>query len=85
MRLGGSTLAYHTPWLLIPCLLVVIDRCGKRGGYVELRGFEKAVKDELYKLASISLCSNVAGQVMVGCAPPCRPGVVCGLAYDLPG
>lgn len=32
---------------------------------MELRGFEKAVKDELYKLASISLCSNVAGQVMV--------------------
>ena len=40
-------------------------RCGKRGGYVELEGFDQKVKDELYKLVSISLCSNIAGQVMV--------------------
>jgi len=40
--------------------------CGKRGGYYELQGFDQQVKDELYKLASISLCSNVTGQIMLG-------------------
>ena len=49
--------------------------CGRRGGYVELCGFDDAVRGELYKLASISLCSNTVGQVTVGlqCAPP-QPG-----------
>jgi hypothetical protein len=28
-------------------------------------GFDAAVRAELYKLASISLCSNIAGQIMV--------------------
>lgn len=40
--------------------------CGRRGGYVELVGFDDHVRAQLYKLASISLCSNVGGQVMVG-------------------
>ena len=42
-----------------------LGECGKRGGYYELQGFDQQVKDELYKLASISLCSNVTGQIMV--------------------
>ena len=49
--------------------------CGRRGGYVELLGFAPAVRAELYKLASISLCANVGGQVMVGLMTnPPRPG-----------
>lgn len=46
--------------------------CGRRGGYVELVGFDDAVRAELYKLVSISLCANVGGQVMMGlqCQPP---------------
>lgn len=40
--------------------------CGRRGGYVELCGFDPAVRAELYKLASISLCANVSGQIMMG-------------------
>jgi alanine transaminase len=49
--------------------------CGRRGGYVELLGFSPAVRAELYKLASISLCANVGGQVMVGLMTnPPRPG-----------
>ena len=49
--------------------------CGRRGGYVELCGFDEAVRAELYKLASISLCSNTAGQLAVGLqARPPRPG-----------
>lgn len=49
--------------------------CGRRGGYVELLGFDPAVRAELYKLASISLCANTSGQVMVGLMTnPPRPG-----------
>jgi len=49
--------------------------CGRRGGYVELLGFPEGVRAQLYKLASISLCSNTAGQVGVGCmVNPPAPG-----------
>jgi len=30
-----------------------------------MEGFPEEVREQLYKLASISLCSNIAGQVMV--------------------
>lgn len=49
--------------------------CGRRGGYFELCGFDEGVRSELYKLASISLCANSTGQVLMGLqsAPP-QPG-----------
>ena len=37
--------------------------CGRRGGYLELTNFPQPVLSQLSKLASISLCSNVAGQI----------------------
>ena len=40
--------------------------CGRRGGYFELIGFDEGVRNELYKLASISLCSNTSGQLLLG-------------------
>ena len=40
--------------------------CGLRGGYFELTNVSDDVKDQLTKLASVSLCSNVMGQVAVG-------------------
>ncbi|CAJ0765462.1 13391_t:CDS:2 [Entrophospora sp. SA101] len=43
----------------------VIGECGKRGGYYECTGINKNVIDQLYKVASISLCPNVSGQIMV--------------------
>merc|ERR1712137_37791 len=43
-----------------------LGECGKRGGYYELLGFDDATRAIIYKLASISLCSNVTGQVMMG-------------------
>jgi len=43
-----------------------LGECGIRGGYFELFGFDQDIKAELYKLASISLCSNTPGQVMTG-------------------
>jgi len=39
--------------------------CGKRGGYMELVGMHPEVKSEVYKLASVSLCPNVIGQIIV--------------------
>merc|ERR1712176_128591 len=43
----------------------VYGECGRRGGYMELVGFDADVVDQLYKLASSALCSTLAGQVMV--------------------
>jgi alanine transaminase len=43
----------------------VFGECGRRGGYMELVGFDEKVMDHLYKLASSSLCSTIAGQIMV--------------------
>eukprot|EP00538_Stauroneis_constricta_P002357 CAMPEP_0119570470 /NCGR_PEP_ID=MMETSP1352-20130426/43631_1 /TAXON_ID=265584 /ORGANISM="Stauroneis constricta, Strain CCMP1120" /LENGTH=491 /DNA_ID=CAMNT_0007620139 /DNA_START=26 /DNA_END=1501 /DNA_ORIENTATION=+ len=42
----------------------VFGECGRRGGYMELTGIDKGVHDQLYKLASASLCSTVSGQIM---------------------
>ena len=40
--------------------------CGRRGGYMEVNGFDEKVKDELYKLASVGLCPNLSGQIVMG-------------------
>ncbi len=59
----AGTHAFPCCEILCPC----VDgcRCGRRGGYAEFVGFDDDVLGQLYKLASISLCSNVSGQVMV--------------------
>jgi alanine transaminase len=37
-----------------------MGECGRRGGYMEIsESVDEKVIDELYKIASISLCSNV--------------------------
>ena len=41
----------------------VLGECGTRGGYMELHNFDRDVRDEFYKLASVNLCPNIAGQV----------------------
>ncbi|PAN14833.1 hypothetical protein PAHAL_2G447600 [Panicum hallii] len=38
--------------------------CGKRGGYMEITGFSPEVREQIYKLASVNLCSNVSGQIL---------------------
>ncbi|KAI8800858.1 pyridoxal phosphate-dependent transferase [Cladochytrium replicatum] len=43
----------------------MIGECGRRGGYFECTGIDKSVKDLFYKVASVSLCPPVQGQVMV--------------------
>ena len=43
-----------------------IGECGQRGGYMELHNIPDDVTQQVYKLASISLCSNTSGQLMTG-------------------
>eukprot|EP00245_Coleochaete_scutata_P011284 TRINITY_DN4160_c0_g2_i2.p1 TRINITY_DN4160_c0_g2~~TRINITY_DN4160_c0_g2_i2.p1 ORF type:complete len:538 (-),score=104.19 TRINITY_DN4160_c0_g2_i2:128-1741(-) len=49
--------------------------CGRRGGYMEVTGLPADVKDQLYKVASVNLCSNVPGQILASLIlnPP-KPG-----------
>ena len=49
-----------------------VGECGRRGGYFEVTGIDHEVKDQLLKLASMNLCSNVSGQICVAlmCDPP---------------
>ncbi|KAK4479202.1 hypothetical protein RD792_014713 [Penstemon davidsonii] len=38
--------------------------CGKRGGYMEITGFSPEVRQQIYKVASVNLCSNISGQIL---------------------
>ncbi|ORZ29988.1 pyridoxal phosphate-dependent transferase [Catenaria anguillulae PL171] len=59
----------------------MLGECGRRGGYFECFGIEPEVKEQLYKIASISLCPNVQGQVAVDLmVNPPQPGSE---SYDL--
>ena len=40
--------------------------CGRRGGYVEFVNIEENTLEQMYKMASISLCSNLDGQLTMG-------------------
>jgi len=39
--------------------------CGLRGGYVHLDNIDQGVNEQLYKLLSMTLCSNTIGQAMM--------------------
>lgn len=53
----------------------LIGECGRRGGYFECHGIDQKVMDQFFKVASVSLCSNVMGQVMVSLmVNPPKPG-----------
>ncbi|KAI8927866.1 pyridoxal phosphate-dependent transferase [Entophlyctis helioformis] len=52
-----------------------IGECGRRGGYFECTGVDDQVKDMFYKIASVSLCPPVQGQLMVEhMVNPPKPG-----------
>ncbi|XP_022152657.1 alanine aminotransferase 2-like [Momordica charantia] len=38
--------------------------CGKRGGYMEVTGFSAEIREQIYKMASVNLCSNISGQIL---------------------
>ncbi|KAJ2005217.1 alanine transaminase [Coemansia thaxteri] len=53
----------------------MVGECGRRGGYYEAVNIDDKVMDQLLKLASVSLCPNVLGQMAVGImVNPPRPG-----------
>ncbi|KAI9204985.1 pyridoxal phosphate-dependent transferase [Polychytrium aggregatum] len=43
----------------------MVGECGRRGGYFECTGVSDDIIDMFYKVASVSLCPPVQGQVMV--------------------
>lgn len=43
----------------------VSGECGRRGGYFELTNMDSEVEAQIYKLASISLCPSLQGQIGV--------------------
>mmetsp|Transcript_19728 Transcript_19728/g.22758 ORF Transcript_19728/g.22758 Transcript_19728/m.22758 type:complete len:577 (+) Transcript_19728:197-1927(+) len=55
----------------------VYGECGRRGGYMELTGFDPLIEEQLYKLASASLCSSLNGQCMTSlmCRGPAKEDV----------
>ncbi|TVU09663.1 hypothetical protein EJB05_43152, partial [Eragrostis curvula] len=38
---------------------------GRRGGYMEISGFGADVKKQIYKVASLTICPNIAGQILI--------------------
>ncbi len=52
----------------------LLGECGHRGGYAEFRNVPDDVRSELIKLQSVSLCSNLPGQIAtyVMVSPPQR-------------
>jgi alanine transaminase len=44
----------------------VSGECGRRGGYFEVVNVEEDVMEQIYKMASVSLCPPVSGQVRRG-------------------
>ncbi len=47
------------------CSKGYLGECGHRGGYLEVRNLPADVEAQLLKLQSVSLCSNLPGQVAV--------------------
>jgi aspartate/methionine/tyrosine aminotransferase len=57
------------------CSKGFLGECGQRGGYVEVRNLPADVAAQLTKLQSVSLCSNLTGQVATYCmVRPPKPG-----------
>ncbi|ESL10912.1 alanine aminotransferase [Trypanosoma rangeli SC58] len=50
----------------------IVGECGRRGGYFCCTNFPAALREQVTKMCSINLCSNVNGQVMTAlmCSPP---------------
>ena len=57
------------------CSKGYLGECGQRGGYMEVRNVPADVMAQILKLQSVSLCSNVTGQITTYClvSPP-KPG-----------
>jgi aspartate/methionine/tyrosine aminotransferase len=57
------------------CSKGFLGECGQRGGYMEVRNIPADVVAQITKLQSVSLCSNLTGQVATYCmVRPPNPG-----------
>jgi aspartate/methionine/tyrosine aminotransferase len=57
------------------CSKGFLGECGQRGGYMEVRNVPADVVAQITKLQSVSLCSNLSGQVATYCmVRPPKPG-----------
>lgn len=57
------------------CSKGYLGECGQRGGYMEIRNIPEDVVAQITKLQSVSLCSNLTGQVATYCmVRPPQPG-----------
>ncbi len=57
------------------CSKGFLGECGQRGGYMEVRNVPADVVVQIAKLQSVSLCSNLTGQVATYCmVRPPKPG-----------
>lgn len=43
----------------------LVGECGRRGGYMHCHGIDPSVMEQFYKLASITLCAPIGGQLML--------------------
>ncbi|KAJ1910590.1 alanine transaminase [Tieghemiomyces parasiticus] len=43
----------------------MVGECGRRGGYFECTNIDPEVMKQVYKMASVNLCPNVQGQILV--------------------
>lgn len=61
----------------------MIGECGRRGGYFECVNLDSQVLEQIYKMASVSICPNVHGQILVDlmCNPP-RSGEISYESYN---
>jgi alanine transaminase len=58
------------------CSKGVVGECGLRGGMVHCENVDPGVMDQIYKMASVTLCSNVLGQALMASivTPPPEEG-----------
>ena len=57
------------------CSKGYLGECGQRGGYMEIRNIPADVVAQILKLQSVSLCSNLTGQMTTYClVNPPKPG-----------
>jgi aspartate/methionine/tyrosine aminotransferase len=57
------------------CSKGFLGECGQRGGYMEIRNIPAEVTAQITKLQSVSLCSNLTGQIATyAMVRPPRPG-----------
>ncbi|ORC85857.1 alanine aminotransferase [Trypanosoma theileri] len=71
----GLPAPYNTDTMLVSLHSTskgIIGECGRRGGYFSMTNLPSLLREQVMKMCSINLCSNVNGQLMTAlmCSPP---------------